>query len=115
MIKTKEEIVQSLRMINKEEEDILAIIKQDLNANYSKLDDNYLDRINIEEFNPFEKVIYAREKCPNTKRGKIIKDELNNIVHMNLAYAICLNPYKFNYFSKFVYDYVTSELNIELD
>ena len=48
----------------------------------------------------------ARENLTSSKKDKVIKDELSNIIHMNSALAICLNPYKFNYFSKYVYDYI---------
>ena len=85
--KEKSEIIESLEKVNKTENDILSAIKDDLKIDYDVLDNEY-------------------------KLGKEIKNELNNIVHMNMAYAICLNPYEFNYFSKFVYNYLKNDLNI---
>ena len=112
--KSKEEIDIEMQNQNFKESDVLDIINNDLQIEYVGLSAAYLEDRKIDEFNEFEKVIFAREKCPSTKQGKIAKDELNNIVHMNLAYAICLNPYKFNYFSKFIYNYINDDLNIKI-
>lgn len=103
--KEKSEIIESLEKVNKTENDILSAIKDDLKIDYDVLDNEYKLGINIDSMTNFEKLIFARENCSKNKLGKEIKNELNNIVHMNMAYAICLNPYEFNYFSKFVYNY----------
>lgn len=108
----KSEIIESLEKVNKTENDILSAIKDDLKIDYDVLDNEYKLGINIDSMTNFEKLIFARENCSKNKLGKEIKNELNNIVHMNMAYAICLNPYEFNYFSKFVYNYLKNDLNI---
>lgn len=110
--KKKSEIIESLEKVNKTENDILFAIKDDLKIDYDVLDNEYKLGINIDSMTNFEKLIFARENCSKNKLGKEIKNELNNIVHMNMAYAICLNPYEFNYFSKFVYNYLKNDLNI---
>lgn len=110
--KEKSEIIESLEKVNKTENDILSAIKDDLKIDYDVLDNEYKLGINIDSMTNFEKLIFARENCSKNKLGKEIKNELNNIVHMNMAYAICLNPYEFNYFSKFVYNYLKNDLNI---
>lgn len=110
--KEKSEIIESLEKANKTENDILSAIKDDLKIDYDVLDNEYKLGINIDSMTNFEKLIFTRENCSKNKLGKEIKNELNNIVHMNMAYAICLNPYEFNYFSKFVYNYLKNDLNI---
>lgn len=110
--KEKSEIIESLEKVNKTENDILSAIKDDLKIDYDVLDNEYKLGINIDSMTNFEKLIFTRENCSKNKLGKEIKNELNNIVHMNMAYAICLNPYEFNYFSKFVYNYLKNDLNI---
>ena len=110
--KEKSEIIESLEKVNKTENGILSAIKDDLKIDYDVLDNEYKLGINIDSMTNFEKLIFARENCSKNKLGKEIKNELNNIVHMNMAYAICLNPYEFNYFSKFVYNYLKNDLNI---
>lgn len=110
--KEKSEIIESLEKVNKTENDILSAIKDDLKIDYDVLDNEYKLGINIDSMTNFEKLIFARENCSKNKLGKERKNELNNIVHMNMAYAICLNPYEFNYFSKFVYNYLKNDLNI---
>lgn len=54
-----------------------------------------------------EKIVYARETCTG-KGSKRIKDELSNIIHLNNSYLICLNPYKYNYYSTFTYHYINN-------
>lgn len=108
-------IIAYIEKENKTEEDILKVIKDDLAIEYSPLQQNYLENINVDCFTSFERVLYCRELIKtNSKSGRIIKDELSNIIHLNSAYAICLNPYKFNYFSKYVFDYITNNFNINL-
>lgn len=107
-------ILENLKKRNRTEKQLIEVISSIFEKEYSPLTSDYKKNIDIKEYNTFEKLIYARELTTNSNMGKIIKDELNNIVHLNMAYAICLNPYKYNYFSKYVYDYVTKQLKIEL-
>ena len=50
--------------------------------------------------NWFEKILYYRDLVTDI----VVKNSYNNVVHMNESLQSCLNPYKFNYFSPFVYD-----------
>lgn len=110
----KKLIVEKLERDGKKEKDILDVIKEDFKEEFNPLKSDYLSDIEIDKFNNFEKIIYARECCKKTNRGRIIKDELSNVVHMNLAYAICLNPYEYNYFSNYVYEYLINELGLTI-
>lgn len=83
--KEKSEIIESLEKVNKTENDILSAIKDDLKIDYDVLDNEYKLGINIDSMTNFEKLIFARENCSKNKLGKEIKNELNNIVHMNMA------------------------------
>lgn len=107
-------IVEKLAKDGKTEESILDVIKEDFNKEFNPLKCEYLSDIEIDKFNNFEKIIYARECCKKSNKGRIIKDELSNVVHMNQAYAICLNPYKYNYFSNYVYEYLIGELGLTI-
>ena len=60
-------------------------------------DDYYI--IDISKLSMFEKILYYRDLVSDD-----IKNSYNNVVHMNESLQTCLNPYKFNYFSPFVYD-----------
>lgn len=100
-------IINFLNKKGKDEEYILNKIFEKTSITYSKLENNYIDK--IENFNLclFEKIIKCRETINmKIKKNKILRDELSNVIHMNDAYLLCLNPYKFNYFSKYVYDYL---------
>lgn len=107
-------IIEKLEKDGKKEKDILDVIKEDFKEDFNPLKYDYLSDIEIDKFNNFEKIIYARECCKKSNKGRVIKDELSNVVHMNQAYAICLNPYEYNYFSNYVYEYLTNELGITI-
>lgn len=107
-------IAEYLEKENRTEEEVLSIISQDFDVLFSKINEQYCDDIKIEDFNNFEKLIYSREMCNKTNRAKIVKDELSNVIHMNMAYAICLNPYRFNYYSRYVYNYLINELKVSI-
>lgn len=110
----KTAIIERLSREGRNEEDILKVLKKDFGKKFTPLKEDYLTDFDVDKFNNFEKIIFARECCKKSEKGKIIKDELSNVVHMNLAYAICLNPYKYNYFSNYVYEYLISELNLNI-
>lgn len=61
-------------------------------------DDYY--NIDIKKLSMFEKILYYRDLVTDI----VVKNSYNNVVHMNESLQSCLNPYKFNYFSPFVYD-----------
>ena len=61
--------------------------------------DNYTDIVDYDDFTLFEKAIFKREYSTSQS----VKDELNNLVHLNDSLLVQLNPYKFNLFSLYVY------------
>ncbi|HMM00001.1 MAG TPA: hypothetical protein PKC96_01500 [Bacilli bacterium] len=106
--KTKyEEIIELLKSKKTNENKILKQIRDKSGHVFGPLSITYNEEIDTSAFSNFEKVFLARESLGRGKHLQAIKDELNNIVHLNCAYAICLNPYSFSYFSKFVYDYIS--------
>lgn len=102
-------ILEILDKKKKTEQEILEFIKKDTGILFNPLSEDYLVHIEEYEYCAFEKTIKKRGELPKTKKNKEIKEELNNIVHLNLAYATMLNPYKFNYFSKHVYELISKE------
>lgn len=91
----------------KSESDLVNIINNETGFTYSLLANDYLSKINNFTYLDFEKIVKCRELLNSrNKKDKLLKDELSNIIHMNSAHAICLNPYSFNYFSKYVKNYI---------
>lgn len=102
-------ITEMLNKTKKTEKEILEFIKSDTGVLFGSLSSDYLKHIDEYEYCDFEKTIKKREELPQTKKNKEVKEELNNIVHLNLAYATMLNPYKFNYFSKHIYELISNQ------
>ena len=91
----------------KTESEILDYIYNETKIRYSALSSNYKDFIDSFNYLDFEKIVKCRELLNSRKsKDKILKDELSNIIHMNSAYSICLNPYKYDYFSRYVKNYI---------
>jgi hypothetical protein len=89
------------------EEDILAEIRSlfpEVASKVSRIPDDYVTKIDTSAWSLYERSIAVRSLC----KDENIKSELNNLVHLNDSLAVCLNPFKFNYFSKYVYDFVIS-------
>lgn len=103
----QDEIVKN----GKTENDILNLIAKESGIYYKGLSKNYLENINTFKYLDFEKLVKCRELINSrSSKNKVIKDELSNIIHLNDAQVYCLNPYKYNYFSKFVKDYIDKDL-----
>ena len=104
-----EEIMALLASKGKTETDLLNDIFAVTSIMYSPLKSTYISDINTFTYVDFEKIVKCRELINyKVKKDKVVKDELSNIIHMSSSYAICLNPYKFNYFSKYVKNYIES-------
>ena len=110
----KETIIEQLIEKDYTEKKILQAIskKFDIKPTLSPLSNNYVKEINTDGMTNFEKIIYLRENCSGNG-SKRIRDELGNIIHLNNTYFICLNPYKFNYYSEFVHHKIC-ELNTKI-
>ena len=67
--------------------------------------------INTSEYSIIEKGIWARENFTSELNKENLVDELNEFAHINSKLKICLNPYKFTFCTKRLYNYL-NELNI---
>lgn len=97
-----------LKANNTNEEKIIKTIKKD----YPKLSrveiPFYKDdiKINLENYSILEKAILAREKVKPTPNKDELLDELNEFAHINGKLKVCLNPYKYNFCTKRLYNYL---------
>lgn len=84
------EVMTQIQATGKTEEDILSAIEEQfrikLPAYSCDMDDSF------DSYTPFERLIAMRED-PNITDA-VIRDMLNDLVHMNDANAYCLDPYK---------------------
>jgi ABC-type lipoprotein export system ATPase subunit len=83
------------------EEQVIELIKTKFYHELGPVELDYASNITTKDFSSFEKVLCLREseKCRN---DSVSFDEVSNIVHLNDAFTICLNPYKFNYYSPYI-------------
>ncbi len=100
---SKKTILEKISQESLTEKEIILKIKQILGVNIDKIPDNYQNNICFDKWTNFEIAIAKRERIVD----KIIREELNNIVHLNDAYAISLNPYKYDYFSPYIYNIIS--------
>ena len=96
----KSAIIEELNEKGCTEDDIINKINDKLNFNLEKIPNNILKDFDIPELTNFEKIFYFRDEI----QDESIRDEFNNIIHMNSSYTISLNPYKFDYFSPYIYE-----------
>lgn len=82
------------------ESELLNEIYEQTKIRLSSIPKDEYYNIDIKKLSMFEKILYYRDLVSDT----VIKNSYNNVVHMNESLQTCLNPYKFNYFSPFVYD-----------
>lgn len=97
--KTQAEILSELSKRGLTEESVISKINSKTGILLPKVPNNNYFNINVDKLTLFEKVLYYRE----SKTGEI-KEDFSSVVHMNESLQICLNPYKFNYFSPFIYN-----------
>lgn len=98
--KEKKVILQELKDKGFEEKNIISKIESKLDIKIEEIPEDILFDFNISQLTDFEKIFYYRDDI----KDDIVKDEFNNIIHMNSSYTISLNPYKYNYFSPYVYN-----------
>lgn len=66
------------------ESDLVNIINDETGFTYSLLANDYLSKINSFTYLDFEKIVKCRELLNSrSKKDKVLKDELSNIIHMN--------------------------------
>ncbi len=95
-----EEIEKKLSANGLVESELLNEIYEQTKIRLSSIPKDDYYNIDIRKLSMFEKILYYRDLVSDT----VIKNSYNNVVHMNESLQTCLNPYKFNYFSPFVYD-----------
>ena len=96
---THAEILSDLSKRGLTEESVISKINSKTGILLPKVPNDDYFNINVDKLTLFEKVLYYRE----SKTGEI-KEDFSSVVHMNESLQICLNPYKFNYFSPFIYN-----------
>lgn len=102
--KDKDIITKELENKGFNEAEIIIKINEKCGVKIDKIPDDILKDFNVKDLTNFEKIFYYRDQI----REESIKDEFNNIIHMNASYVIALNPYKFNYFSPYVYEKINN-------
>lgn len=106
-------VEEELSKKNTTEEHVIEMIKN----RYKELEEidipKYSDdiTINTSEYSIIEKGIWARENFTSELNKENLVDELNEFAHINSKLKICLNPYKFTFCTKRLYNYL-NELNI---
>lgn len=95
--KPKDDIDEALKAKGKTEADVLSLVNSLFNMNMPVIPSSYPNESCDEALTDFERLIEVREnlESPQTEDEKIKKKMLNDLVHMNDAFAYCLNPYKF--------------------
>lgn len=103
----RKEVGLKIKSLKKSEDEILKTIES-LGISLEKYDENNLVKIDARNYCKFEKLLLSRELIKNKKviDENKISVELNNAVHLNTQLAVCLNPYKYNFFSSRVYDFI---------
>jgi len=97
--KDKSEINSLLEEKGFNEQTLIRLINDKMKFDLVEVPDNYTDIVDYDDFTLFEKAIFKREYSTSQS----VKDELNNLVHLNDSLLVQLNPYKFNLFSLYVY------------
>lgn len=98
--KSKEEINNYLKSKGLNENDIIDDILSETGIKINAVPTGEYYNIDTSCLSLFEKLLYYRDLVTDAT----IKSSYSNVVHMNESLQTCLNPYKFNYFSPFVYD-----------
>ena len=62
---------------------------------------DYVNTVELSDLTDFERLILLREKFDygSSPEGKLVREMLNDLVHMNDASAYCLSPYSFQVWS----------------
>ncbi len=95
-------VMEELSNVGISETDVLLHIKEVTGAALSNYMINNASPLSFIEFTNIEKIFCLRE---DTEVG-ITRDEMSSLIHLNDRLAICLNPYKFDNFSPYLYDRV---------
>ncbi len=97
---SNKEIITNIKQYGVSEENILKIIKNKTGAQLLKLSQYDRTKITYKDFTNFEKIFVVRE----TEDKGNIREEMSNLIHLNDTLAICINPYKYDTFSPYIYE-----------
>ena len=89
------------------ENQILNKINKRFNIVLSKFNLSVYTGINTTGYTDIEKIFLLREVVTE----KTLKNEISNYVHLNTAYAVSLNPYKFSFCSNYLLDEVKAKIS----
>jgi ABC-type lipoprotein export system ATPase subunit len=87
------------------ENDLLSSIEKSCGIILPKIKEVTDEMLKVDGLSNYEKVFYLREN----EQDPIIKSEMSELIHLNDRLAICLNPYKFDTFSPYLYDRITGK------
>ena len=91
---------------NLSEQSLVDQLKEKFKIDLELFDTSFYNNIETENFSVIEKMFIIRVNII----AKRVKDDLSNHVHLNIKYAIGLNPYIFSFTSNYVYHVITSTI-----
>ena len=105
------DIIAYLGTTSFSEKDVLCEISKRIGHKYKALDTDYLTKYKSFYYNDLEFVALFRELLKDTKdkQMKVIKTELNSIIHLSSTYITCLNPFKFKMYSYNTHSFIETE------
>lgn len=75
-----------------------------------EVSNRHSEKIDLSKLSLFEKIVYYRENIDEgNEYNAELKKLLSDIVHMNAALQVVLNPYTFEYFPKSVIEYINQQ------
>jgi len=98
-----EEMKEFLDKKNFEEKDLVDEINKKCSVELPMYSEIEIEDAEITNLTNFEKIFYLREMINEKK----LRDEMSDLIHLNDKLAICLNPYKFDTFSPYLFDCIS--------
>jgi len=98
-----EEMKEFLDKKNFEEKDLVDEINKKCSVELPMYSETEIEDAEITNLTNFEKIFYLREMINEKK----LRDEMSDLIHLNDKLAICLNPYKFDTFSPYLFDCIS--------
>ena len=87
---------------------IIDKISEEFGIDIPAFDERFYIAIDSTQFSFFEKAILLRERGRHNQvqNYKLIKNELDNLIHLNNSLNISLNPFLFTFCSQYTYNIV---------
>ena len=94
---SKQDILDALSREGSDEQAVLALVKTECDVELPPIPDDYQTQIDCSELTDFEKLIDLRERldASESEYAAVHIKMLNDLVHMNDASAVSLDPYKY--------------------